>query len=126
MFLLWLVVLIGVTCTALGDDANVTTRASSVPLLKTLDGNATHNGTMEHAGESGKSYPQEVGDDNTHESKEVERYQVAHVNWHHVEVPFSIALWLLLAGVAKIGEIIRFRCSEIDVLFLSAWFGRDV
>lgn len=37
-------------------------------------------------------------------SNETERYQLVVWDFHHVEVPYVICLWILLASVAKIGE----------------------
>lgn len=33
-----------------------------------------------------------------------ERYRILSFNFHHVEVPYVICLWILLASVAKIGK----------------------
>uniref|UniRef100_A0A0M3IVG6 Secreted protein n=1 Tax=Ascaris lumbricoides TaxID=6252 RepID=A0A0M3IVG6_ASCLU len=36
------------------------------------------------------------------QSEQPERYQVVSLNWEEVSIPFIIALWILVAAVAKI------------------------
>uniref|UniRef100_A0A914VS69 Sodium/hydrogen exchanger n=1 Tax=Plectus sambesii TaxID=2011161 RepID=A0A914VS69_9BILA len=42
-----------------------------------------------------------------------ERYQVAVFEWESVRVPYTIALWILLASIAKIGFHVSKRISDI-------------
>ena len=37
-------------------------------------------------------------------NNETERYQLVTWDFHHVEVPYVICWWILLASVAKIGK----------------------
>lgn len=37
-------------------------------------------------------------------SNESHRYKIVSFNFSHVEVPYVICLWILLASIAKIGE----------------------
>ena len=37
-------------------------------------------------------------------TNKTERYKVVSFNFRHVEVPYVICLWILLASIAKIGE----------------------
>ncbi len=58
----------------------------------------TKNGSNTEGSEGHKSHEKSGG-------HEVERYAVAHFDWPHVRDPFTIALWILLACIAKIGKI---------------------
>ncbi|XP_076449063.1 putative Na(+)/H(+) antiporter nhx-9 [Babylonia areolata] len=46
-------------------------------------------------------------------SNETERYQLVTWDFHHVEVPYVICLWILLASLAKIGFHLYDRLSSI-------------
>lgn len=63
-----------------------------------------------------------VSSDDTEEAKGngTERYHLVVWDFHHVEVPYVICLWILLASVAKIGEFLRW----ISVSKLHDW-GRE-
>uniref|UniRef100_A0A8D8WI13 Uncharacterized protein n=1 Tax=Cacopsylla melanoneura TaxID=428564 RepID=A0A8D8WI13_9HEMI len=39
-----------------------------------------------------------------HKAENVKRYRVAAIEFHRVETPFIIAVWILSASLAKIGE----------------------
>uniref|UniRef100_A0A914VW48 Sodium/hydrogen exchanger n=1 Tax=Plectus sambesii TaxID=2011161 RepID=A0A914VW48_9BILA len=58
-----------------------------------------------------------LGDEDTNTEKGGEgngkRYQVAVFEWEEVQVPYTIALWILLASVAKIGFHISKRFADI-------------
>lgn len=43
---------------------------------------------------------------NANHKKEVKRYSVAGIDFHRVETPFIIGLWILSASLAKIGKTI--------------------
>ena len=57
------------------------------------------------------------GADETDEanSNETERYQLVTWDFHHVEVPYVICLWILLASLAKIGEYLQIFCHARSV-----------
>ena len=58
--------------------------------------------------------PIRSGDDTEEtNSNETERYQLVVWDFHHVEIPYVICLWILLASVAKIGEFLRWMSLSI-------------
>ncbi|XP_078689630.1 sodium/hydrogen exchanger 3-like [Branchiostoma floridae x Branchiostoma belcheri] len=68
------------------------------------DGHATDHGCTEPA----------EGETNGHSADETPtRYQVATFNFHHVMAPYTIALWIVLASIAKIGFHLSNKVSKI-------------
>ncbi|XP_008479368.1 uncharacterized protein LOC103516185 [Diaphorina citri] len=50
-----------------------------------------------------------------HNREAVRRYRVADIEFHRVETPFIIAVWILSASLAKIGEflfILKIKCAK--------------
>lgn len=57
---------------------------------------------------SGSSVPKanenNDSDAQSNHSNETERYEVAKLDWEHVQGPFMVTIWLLLASLFKIGK----------------------
>ena len=50
------------------------------------------------------SFPTTTAPSSEHESQSVKRYAVATFDFHHVATPYIISLWIIIVGLAKIGQ----------------------
>ncbi|XP_070575987.1 sodium/hydrogen exchanger 3-like isoform X2 [Ptychodera flava] len=53
------------------------------------------------------------GEAHAHHREVPERYPVAQLNWHHVETPYLISLWVLFASYAKIAFHLTDKLAKI-------------
>lgn len=79
---------------------------SSTPSLASTAEGHDGTGSDEHgdASSTGSGMGHETGEGGGHEAENITTLPIVSWNWHHVETPYLVALWVLVGWLCKLGE----------------------
>jgi len=103
------------------DHVKVADQSTHQPQQTSTDHSPTQN-PVDHHTDHSATHGRNHTDDHDKcppDGEEGLRYKVAKFDFHHVEIPFIVAVWILFVTYAKIGNIHRTVCSFLSSSSLS-------